>query len=102
MANKCNLSVVKGHPQTKCLYKLFKWERPLWGLRGSYVLSLSEECCSFMDVFRGMALPQGHGWMEAYSSKSGDYTCIRVLSMRASFEYFRLETRGPCNCLLCW
>jgi len=36
MANKCNLSVVKGHPQTKCLYKLFKWERPLWGLRGSY------------------------------------------------------------------
>jgi len=40
--------------------------------------------------------------MEAYSSKSGDYTCIRVLSMRASFEYFRLETRGPCNCLLCW
>lgn len=28
-------------------------------------------------------------------------TFIRVLSMRASFEYFRLETRGPCIGLLC-
>ncbi len=39
MANKCNLLVVNGQVQFLCLYKFFKWEGPLWGLRGSYVLS---------------------------------------------------------------